>query len=591
VTRVLDRVLVLDGSTEYSRDVVGNKGASIARMLARGLPVPPAFVLPIDECRRYHDAGEQLDAECWDAVLEGIAHLERGTGRRFGDASAPLLVSVRSGAAVSMPGMMDTVLNLGITHDVEHGLARLAGDASFARATHARFICEFGHTVLGAHVDPPGASTAPEEVRAAVLEDTGREVPSEPLEQLRSAICAVFDSWSSRRAVAYRRHWGISEDGGTAVIVQAMVFGNLGRRSGTGVLFTRNPLSGAPEPYGEWLAGGQGEDVVSGTHDPSPLAKLARELPEVHDELLRAGRLLEHEHGDMQDVEFTVEQGRLYLLQSRGAKRSPLAAVRTSVDLAAEGRIDRSTALSRVSPEQLASVLAPRLSDAVVERAEEIARGVPACPGVASGRVLDDADAAEQASGEVVLARPTTSPEDVRGMIAAVAVVTERGGATSHAAVVTRALGCPSVVGVGEGVTAGWVGSEVTVDGTRGVVYAGRLATESVAIEEVPGLAELTAWARELAPVPVVDRAPDALDLDAAGVTVDPERPGDVDALAEMMRGAPAVTGSLLSTEAGAGAALRSAVPVVVRRPGQHEAVLLLRLIHAARRQMRGDSQ
>ena len=573
MTDVLDRVLVLDGSATYDREVVGNKGASIAKMRSLGLAVPPAFVLPIDECRRYHAAGGQLDDASWEAVLEGIAGLERDTGRRLGDPESPLLVSVRSGAAVSMPGMMDTILNLGITDAVEKGLARLSGDPAFACETHVRFVQEFGQTVFGAVIDTPAT---PAEARAAVLEDTGREVPTEPLEQLRAAVHAVFDSWSSRRAVAYRRHWAITDDGGTAVVVQAMVFGNLGERSGTGVLFTRDPLSGAPEPYGEWLAGGQGEDVVGGTHDPAPLSALQIELPELHDELLDAGRLLESENGDVQDIEFTVESGRLYLLQTRSAKRSPLAAVRTAVDLAP----DPVTAVSRVTPEQLASVLAPRLHESVTASAEVLARGTPACPGVASGTVVRDSD---DAAPGTVLARPTTSPEDVGGMIAARAVVTERGGATSHAAVVTRALGRPSVVGVGDDVTAGWAGREVTVDGSAGFVYAGVLPTEEVRSSEVPGLDTLIDWARELSPVGVVDSAADVLDLDAAGFSLDPEAEPDVDALTERMRGAAAVTGSILSTPAGARAVLRSGVPVVVRLPGQHAAVLLLRLVQEAK--------
>ena len=273
MTRVMERVLLLDGTTTYGRELVGNKGASIARMRSLGLAVPPAFALPIEECRRYHAAGEQIDEGCWQAVIDGVGAVERQTGRRLGDPDSPLLVSVRSAGAVSMPGMMDTILNLGITDEVEQGLARLSGDPSFARETHVRFVHEFGHTVFGAHVDPPGDESTPHDVRAAVLDDTGAEVPTDPHDQLRAAIRAVFASWGSRRAVAYRRHWGIPEEGGgTAVIVQAMVFGNLGERSGTGVLFTRDPLSGAPEPYGEWLAGGQGEDVVSGTHDPSKLS-------------------------------------------------------------------------------------------------------------------------------------------------------------------------------------------------------------------------------------------------------------------------------------------------------------------------------
>jgi pyruvate,orthophosphate dikinase len=478
-----------------------------------------------------------------------------------------------------MPGMMDTILNLGMTDAVEAGLAELSGDSSFAREVHVRFIHEFGHTVFGAQIDPPGPLARADEVRAAVLADVGAIVPSEPSEQLRAAIHAVFGSWSSRRAVAYRRHWEISDDGGTAVVVQSMVFGNLGAQSGTGVLFTRNPLSGTPESYGEWLAGGQGEDVVSGTHDPAPLSSLRAALPEVYDELLEAGTRLEREYADVQDIEFTVERGRLYLLQTRSAKRSPLAAVRTAADLASGGLIDPPVALGRISAQQVASVLAPRLPASATSGAEVIARGTPACPGVASGIVVPDAERTVAATGEVVLARPTTSPEDVAGMIAARGVVTERGGSTSHAAVVTRALGRPSVVGVGEGVTAGWEGREVTVDGSAGVVYGGVLATESVRSEDVPGLELVAEWARQLCPVAVVDEAPEILNLDEAGINLDPD--ADTELLIERLRGAPAVAGSVLSTSAGARAVLRSGVPVVVRLPSQHAVVLLLALVQA----------
>ena len=508
MTAVADRVVVLDGATVPSREVVGNKGRSIAWMLSLGLPVPPALCLPIDECRRFHAAGGELDEEAWSSVLAGVAGLEEKLGRSFGGGENPLLVSVRSGAAVSMPGMMDTVLNLGITGEVEAALARLSGDAVFARQTHNRFVHQFGEIVLRADIEEPGEDATPEEVREAVRRDTGEEVPSDPHEQLRAVIKTVFGSWSSRRAKAYRRHWGISEDGGTAVIIQAMVFGNLGENSGTGVLFSRNPLSGDPEPYGEWLPRGQGEDVVSGTHDPLPLAVLADSLPEAHERLLAVAKLLEREHGDVQDVEFTVERGELFLLQTRSAKRSPLAAVRAAVDLAKEGAIDRAEAVQRVTPEQLASVLAPRVAEQVAAAAEVVARGIAACPGVASGVAVADSGAACEADGDVVLTRPTTSPEDVSGMIAARAVVTERGGSTSHAAVVTRALGRPSVVGVGEGVTAELVGSELTVDGSAGVVYRGALPTEEVDPASVPGLTELIEWARELSPVEVDEAMP-----------------------------------------------------------------------------------
>src|SRR4051794_16226468 len=309
MTRLTEHVVLLDGSSVPDREVVGNKGLALARMLELGLPVPPAFVLPIDECRRFYALGGRLEDDVWAAVLEAVGDLERRTGRRLGDPDAPLLVSVRSAGAVSMPGMMDTILNLGMTDDVEAGFARLSGDPDFARSTHARFVHDFGHTVLGAHVDEPGEDATADEMRAAVVEDVDEEVPRDPHEQLRAAIKAVFGSWSSRRAKAYRKHWRISDEGGTAVIVQAMVFGNLGGESGTGVLFTRDPLSGAPEPYGEWLPGGQGEDVVSGTHDPLPLSALRDELPEVHDRLLEAAAMLERENRDVQDIEFTVERG------------------------------------------------------------------------------------------------------------------------------------------------------------------------------------------------------------------------------------------------------------------------------------------
>jgi pyruvate,orthophosphate dikinase len=582
VTAVADRVVVLDGSTVPDREVVGNKGRSVAWMLSLGLPVPPALCLPIDECRRFLVAGGELEEEAWGSVLAGIAGLEEKLGRHFGSGEQPLLVSVRSGAAVSMPGMMDTVLNLGITDEVEAALGRLSGDPGFARSTHVRFIHEFGQTVLGADLEEPAEDATPEETREAVRRDTGAEVPRDPHEQLRAVIGTVFGSWSSRRAKAYRRHWGIAEDGGTAVIVQSMVFGNLGEDSGTGVLFSRNPLSGDPEPYGEWLPKGQGEDVVSGTHDPLPLEALATQMPAVHARLLEAAKLLEREHGDVQDVEFTVERGELFLLQTRSAKRSPLAAVRAAVDLAQEGAIDRAEAVCRVSPEQLATVLAPRLAEAEIAKAEVLARGIAACPGVAGGTAVSDSDAACEAEGDTVLTRPTTSPEDVSGMIAARAVVTERGGSTSHAAVVTRALGRPSVVGVGEGISAELAGRELTVDGSAGVVYAGLLATEDVDPAEVPGLTELIGWARELSPIEVVDAAEGAVDLDAEGATLEEGAP-DPAALAASLRGATAARGSVLASAEGARALLFAGVPTVERLSGQPAAALLLRFAQEKR--------
>jgi pyruvate,orthophosphate dikinase len=587
------RVVPLKGSVDLGRDLLGGKAWGIVQMRRLGLPVPPAFVIPVPVCRLYHEAGRVLHEETWRAVLDGVRWLEQETGRRLGDPSAPLLVSVRSGAPISMPGMMDTVLNLGMTDEVERALAELSHDAEFARDTHARFCEQFGRVVLGADVEPGPGSTAAD-VRRKVELDCGCAVPDEPEEQLRRAVLAVFDSWHSRRAKAYRKHWGIGEEGGTAVTVQAMVFGNLGGESGTGVFFTRDPLTGAPEPYGEWLPGGQGEDVVSGTHDVQTLADLARALPDAHRQLLEAGRTLEREHGDVQDIEFTVERGRLFLLQARAAKRSPAAAVRTAVDFVEEGVIDRATAFARVTPEQVATVLAPRLAAGAAEAAEVLARGEPACPGVASGVAVDDGDAADAAasSGEdAVLVRPTTSPEDIAGMISARAVVTEVGGSTSHAAVVTRALGRPCVVGVGAGTTRSWIGQEVTVDAAKGVVYAGRLPTESVCVADHPTLARLDEWARDSCPVSVAglgggagtDVVPDA-DLDAAGVGLDPASPTEPEALVHALAGAQTARGSVLASPAGAEAVLAAGVRTVVSTASQQPLVLRLHLLHAARR-------
>jgi pyruvate,orthophosphate dikinase len=586
-----ERVVLLDASVSLGRDLLGGKAWGIVRMRRLGLPVPPAFTLPVTECSRYHERRRSLDDETWDAVLEGLRWLEQETGRRLGDPSAPLLVSVRSGAAVSMPGMMDTVLNLGMTEEVEQALAAQSGDSTFARDTHTRFCHQFGRVVLGADVDAPGPGADPATVRAEIEADCGQPVPGDPLSQLRQAVSAVFDSWHSRRAVAYRKHWGISGVGGTAVTVQAMVFGNLGDESGTGVFFTRDPLTGAAEPYGEWLPGGQGEDVVSGTHAVQTLADLAVQQPSVHAELLEAGRTLEREHGDVQDIEFTVEQGRLFLLQTRAAKRSPAAAVRTAVDFADAGVIDRPTALQRVTPEQVATVLQPRLA-AGAESAELLARGEPACPGVATGVAVADSDEADAAAAEgrdTVLVRPTTSPEDIAGMIAARAVVTELGGSTSHAAVVTRALGRPCVVGVGPGTTAAWIGREVTVDAGAGAVYAGRLPMQSVRVEDDARLSRLMDWARESCPVRVEDQpSQDVVDLDAAGVGLDPERPSDPAAIAEALRGARCARGAVLSSAAGADAVLDAGVPVVAVSAGQQPLVLLLHLLSAQARRQEG---
>lgn len=584
-TDLQPRVIILDGSSLPDRELIGGKAWSIARMTGLGLRVPPAFVIPISECIRYHDNGKSIDDGLWDAVLDGVRSIEQSTGRRFGDPHSPLLVSVRSGAAISMPGMMDTVLNLGVTDEVEHGLAHITSDPAYARDTHARFCHQFGDIVLKAHLDPYSNGPTAEQMRALVFEDVGETIPDDPYAQLRAAISAVFDSWTSARARSYRKHWGIPEEGGTAVTVQAMVFGNLGEHSGTGVLFTRNPLNGEPTPYGEWLPRGQGDDVVGGTHAVLQLSDLHNSMPLVHDELLSWARILEDEHREVQDVEFTIEEGQLFLLQTRTAKRSPDAAVRIANDLVSEGFIDAPTALLRVTPEQVASVLLPSLSADTIANAVPVASGEAACPGVAIGIGVVDPDEAERranAGEDIVLVRPNTSPNDVHGMIASVAVVTDLGGSTSHAAVVTRALGRPSVVGVGEGVAEGLEGQVLTVDGAAGRVYAEALPLHATTIEDHPALAPLAQWAAEHCPIRVVATYDgQIMDLDRDRVGVDPEtgrvNADEVTAALESARGP--VSGTVLNTPEGVKALLASPADHVVANP---PLPLQLRIIQAA---------
>ncbi|WP_366509465.1 pyruvate, phosphate dikinase [Mycobacterium sp.] len=478
-------VVRLDGSHVYPRMQVGGKAHGLSKIRAAGLPTPPAFTATVDACRQYFEAPDDLMARLWPQIREGISWLESESGHTFGRGPVPLLLSVRSGAPASMPGMMDTVLNLGINDEVERILAEKCG-AEFARDTHRRFRELFGQ-VVGL---------------------TGDRIPTDPYGQLRAAVTAVFDSWNSERAVSYRRHHKLEgKMAGTAVTVQAMVFGNLDERSGTGVLFSRNPLTGEAQPYGEWLPRGQGEDVVSGKFDPLPLTALAEQHPDIHRQLLEAASWLEVDGADVQDIEFTVEAGKLYLLQTRAAKRSAKAAVAIAVALQREALITVEEALARVSPTQIDVLLTPVIEPAALAEATVVASGLPACPGVGAGRVVGDSDAAEDAADEdenVVLARETTSPDDVSGMIAAQAVITEQGGSTSHAAVVSRELHTPCVVGCGLGSLRGLAGTEVTVDGGTGNVYAGLLPLTQPSESADADMAALLAWARERSPVEVV---------------------------------------------------------------------------------------
>ena len=500
-------LLALGGDALPDRNLIGGKAWSIARMVGMGLQVPPAFVITTRACAHYLAAGSE-PASLAEEIAAGMAWLEQQTGRRFGAGPSPLLVSVRSGAPISMPGMMDTVLNLGINEETEAALSAECGDAVFARDTHRRFLDLYAQIVLKADAELPRDGT-PAAWRDAIAAQ-GAAVPVDVRGQLAGAVRAVFDSWNSRRARRYREHNNIAHDLGTAVTIQAMVFGNMDGRSGTGVLFSRNPLTGDPAPYGEYLSRAQGEDIVSGKHTPMPLDNLREILPDVHRELLAAAALLEMKDRDVQDIEFTIERGKLYLLQARAAKRAPLAATRVAVDMVCEGMISEAEAIRRVSPEQIRILLSPHLAKGAEKDATVLAQGEAASPGVGVGIVVMDSDRAEAAAREgtsVILARETTSPNDLHGMIAARAILTEQGGSTSHAAVVGRALGRPCVVGCGIGSLAALEGRLVTVVGQTGTVYDGELPVVLPREKDDRTLRQLSDWARVYAKIAVTSEA------------------------------------------------------------------------------------
>ena len=562
--------LALHGGDLPDRELIGGKAWSVARMQALGLDVPPAFVITTAACRAYLAAGD-MPAELELEIDAGVAWLEARTGRAFGRGPRSLLVSVRSGAPVSMPGMMDTVLNLGINDETEAALAAECGDAAFARNTHKRFLDLYAHIVLRAEAPALENAETPAQWRAAIVAVCGSAPPSNPREQLRAAVRAVFDSWNSRRARRYRQHHGISDTLGTAVTIQAMVFGNIDDNSGTGVLFSRNPTTGARAPYGEYLPRAQGEDVVSGKFTPKPLGMLGERAPEALAALLEAAQKLELAARDVQDIEFTVERGKLYLLQSRAAKLAPHAAAPIAVDLAREGLIDENTAVLRVTPEQARVVLSPRITQTALHSASVLASGEGASPGVATGAVVTDSDEAEQRAKQseaVILVRPTTSPEDLHGMIAARAIVTETGGATSHAAVVGRALGLPSVVGCGVGALSALAGRVVTVDGCSGRIYDGALAMESPEEREHAAFAQLAEWAAKMSPLRVVPpsapEAAQAVDLSGRDDAADPETIG---AVLESLKGARGARGGAVASDEGVRAAIRVGLAFIVADP------------------------
>jgi len=494
-------VVAVDGSCTLPREEIGGKAWGVNRMRSLGLPVPPAFVVTIHACSEYYANGRAVQDALWAQIVEHVQALEAETSRALGGTQRPLLVSVRSGAAKSMPGMMDTILDLGINRSIEAALASASGNARYAADTYHRFL---------------------EQYRRIVLPDEAGAVPEDPWAQLRAAVAAVFDSWNSPRARAYRRNRGFPDAGGTAVMIQAMVFGNLDERSGTGVLFSRNPITGEPPAWGEWLICAQGEEVVSGVHTPKSLEALRARMPDVHAALMRAATILETDARDIQDIEFTVESGRLWLLQSRVAKRSPQAAVRAAVAFAEEGLISPREAVRRLTSEQVRQLPSLRLVPQAAQH-RPVAIGEPACPGVATGLVVTDPEAAELLAGhgeDVILARPTTSPEDLQGIIAARGLMTEQGGSTSHAAVVSRELGRPCVVGCGSNTVTALAGQRVTLDGASGRIWTGDLAVDHADEAANADLRKLLDWGTPLVPMRLLrpDEAPsDTIDLDACG--------------------------------------------------------------------------
>lgn len=512
------------------KEILGGKGANLAEMTRIGLPVPFGFTISTEACNAYYDAGKTIPAEVQAQVLEALGELEEKTGKKLGNPENPLLVSVRSGAVFSMPGMMDTILNLGMNDETVEGMAKLTNNPRFAYDSYRRFIQMFSDVVLDVDVffferlleetrEAKGYKSDPEmtaedwkEViqgyKNIVTKHTRKPFPQDPKEQLFLSINAVFDSWNNQRAIVYRRLNKIPSHLGTAVNIQSMVFGNMGDDSGTGVAFTRDPSTGEHILYGEYLINAQGEDVVAGIRTPQPIKTLKDEMPAVYQQFVDTCKRLEQHYADMQDIEFTVERGELFILQTRTGKRTAQAAIRIAAELVAEGIIDKKAALLRVDPEQLDQLLHRRI-DENFER-KQLAKGLPASPGAATGKVVFDADEAELLSNDgqkVILVRPETTPDDIHGIIAAQAVVTSRGGMTSHAAVVARGMGKACICGceamkidlhekqfrVGEVVVNH--GDIITIDGGTGEIMLGEIPMIEPELSEEFQL--LLSWADE----------------------------------------------------------------------------------------------
>ena len=497
------------------KDILGGKGANLAEMASLGLPVPPGFTISTEVCKYYWDNGRKFPEDLKSVVEEAMRELENVTGKKFGDNANPLLVSVRSGAAVSMPGMMDTILNLGLNDESVEGLAKLTNNERFAWDSYRRFIQMFGDVALGiAHEKFEEALNEVKkekgvkqdleldandlkkvvELYKKLYKEEGKEFPQDPMKQLWIAIEAVFGSWNNPRAIKYRQINEMDKQGllGTAVNVVAMVFGNMGEDSGTGVAFTRNPNTGEKKYYGEFLTNAQGEDVVAGIRTPKSLDELKSINPKTYNQLLEVMDKLEKHFRDMQDIEFTVEKGQLYMLQTRSGKRTAAAAVKIAVDMVKEGLISKQEAVMRVKPADIEKLLHPIFDSEELKNAQYIGKGLPASPGAATGKIVFSADDAEKLAkdGEkVILARPETSPEDVGGMNVAEGILTSRGGMTSHAAVVARGMGKTAVVGAedividlkNKVIKSNGVelkeGDWISIDGNEGKVYAGKIKT------------------------------------------------------------------------------------------------------------------
>ncbi|SHJ01429.1 pyruvate, phosphate dikinase, partial [Clostridium magnum] len=454
------------------KNLLGGKGANLAEMMNLGIPVPEGFTLSTEACTKYYEDDKKLSEEAITQTYEALAKVEKVTGKKFGSVDNPLLVSVRSGARVSMPGMMDTILNLGLNDETVEGLNKLTNNERFAYDSYRRFIQMFSDVVMGiekrkfedildevkalkgAKFDNELTSSDLKEVvnkyKALYKMEMEKDFPQDPKEQLLEAVTAVFRSWDNPRAIVYRRLNDIPREWGTAVNVQSMVFGNMGETSGTGVAFTRNPATGENLIFGEYLINAQGEDVVAGIRTPHPISRLEQDLPQCYKQFMEISEKLEKHYKDMQDMEFTIEQGKLYFLQTRNGKRTAQAALKIAVDLVEEGLITKEEAILKVDPKQLDSLLHPSFDQKELENTEVIAKGLPASPGAACGKVYFTAETAKdhhEQGEKVILVRLETSPEDIEGMVAAEGILTARGGMTSHAAVVARGMGTCCIAG------------------------------------------------------------------------------------------------------------------------------------------------